>query len=87
MSGPTLSESSRTTSRSERLVWRLKRAVRELGWSGVAGLAALAFAAGYYFLNYLPLANEVALKSKAFDFASVQLERSGHEPDVATPLR
>ncbi len=79
--------SSRTTPKRELLVWRTRRTVRSLGWSGVAGLVGLVFAAGYYFLEYLPLAKEVTLKGQATEFASVQMEQSGYEEEVATPLR
>ena len=71
----------------ELIVWRVRRTARELGWSGMTGLAALIFAAGYYFLNYLPLANEVTLQRQALNVASVLLERTGHEEDVGTPVR
>ena len=71
----------------ELIVWRIKRSAQELGWSGMAGLAAFIFAAGYYFLNYLPLANEATLQRQALNVASVLLEQSGHQEEIGTPVR
>ena len=69
------------------LVWRFKRGLRELGWSGVAGVVMLLFAAGYYFSTYAPLQDEVELQKQAFESASAELKRSGRDEEAGTPRR
>ena len=44
--------------------WRIKRGLRKLGWSGVAGVAMLLFAAGHFVFAYAPLQGEVAFQKR-----------------------
>ena len=69
------------------IIWRIKRALRTLGWSGVAGVVTLLFAAGFYVVSYIPLENEVARKKEAFGSVSAELKRSGREEGSGDPKR
>jgi len=67
------------------VVWRIKRGLRNLGWSGIVGVAMLLFAGGYYVLTYAPLQNEVAAQKQALMTTSAEFKRPGRMDDANTP--
>jgi hypothetical protein len=71
----------------ELIVWRIRRASRALGWSGVSGLALLVIAVGYYLTNYAPLYEDVSRLEKQVELASTELEQAGPKEAPGTPGR
>lgn len=84
---PLASEATAGSPAQSVLLWRLKRALRELGWSGVAGLAGLVFAVSHFLFAYMPLQAEVELRKVMFESSSAELKHAGRELDAGTPAR
>lgn len=71
----------------ELILWRVKRGARALGLTGVIGIAALVFSAGYFLLRYEPLANEVDSLRQAYAQRGSQSVASNVDEGGLTPAR
>lgn len=67
-----------------RFLWRLKRSVLKLRWSGLLGLALMAFAAAFYALAVAPQRTRVAAVEAETAHLSARLSSRGPLPEQVT---
>ena len=80
-----MTDSVSATRQRQLVIWRVKRGLRDLGLSGIAGVVMLLFCAGYYVFTYAPLQNEVAARTQALMESNAEPAQRARAENAGTP--